>query len=516
MFLTRIVKNNKAGMPQNDLIGFRRLEPEGTVNNGTRRAANSWAEAVDLLWKMPLPRVIQVTGGHTFELFGGAGLSVTLAPVGDGDVSRNLFRFAGDKEQPAVDAGQRWVEASPTANYADQRFDCLLVSGLATYGGIRHNGVGWINEPLVFAQPGGTGLRVTDAWNVPNLDSHVFRWRVTERSNETAAQQVPSGGSGRIDGSGTVAVEGPGAAAWRLYRLTGDTQLTEGGAQSGWNYMAYGWMVQNAADSQFLTLKIEFDLSRPADTVLPGRMRYVGCYRDHGGDRANEANLTQIPVQGNQHVNWLGRHAALLGKRLFSVQAGNQLWVSDADDLGRVTRHGPAERQGGESCQQTDGGRNNAGGAYAMAVYENTPEFIQFQQGLIPTQFGLVTHLGCWRDRSDRIMSHRLQDLGGNRNTVLERAIFMVWPQGLSLRRWQTHGHFLVGIESGNQVFYPSEYEYNNWSHWQRHGRLSGCDIYDALGRPLGSDWGMSVYMVNLADTYNRISTVTAPMVASW
>jgi hypothetical protein len=498
-------------MPHNDLIAFERLEPEGTVSGGTKRPADTWAQAVDFLWKMPLPRVIQVTGGDTFEVFGGTDLSLASAPLTDGDVRLDTFRFRNDKEKPVIGASQAWVDADPTKGYALHPFDCIFVSGFAGYGGRRAGGV---NEPLAFARPNATGRRSGDAWHVPALDDCVFRLRVTQDDNEAVPQQVPAGGSGRVDASGSVQVAG--AASLTVYRLTGDTVLTEGADTSGWNYMAYGWMIRNAADQKWLVMKSS--LSTAGDVVVAGRMRYVGCYRDQRNDRAMEGNMQDLRTDGDQ-VTGLSRHAALLGKRLFSVQAGNDKWLSQSDDLSRVTRHGPAPRVGNDSCATVDLGRNNAGGALAMAVYENTPEFVAFQQDLIPTMFGWVTHLGCWRDAGhDRNMSIKLGDMRGDRNTVVDRALWYAHAQSSSLKKWNDNGYFFVGIETGNgvyEIYIPSEWENAHEHLWKKNGPMLGCDNYDNNQRPLGSPWGMSVYKVDSNETYHNLVHINPRLAAS-
>jgi hypothetical protein len=512
IFNNQLKQQSDNRMPHNDLIGFKRLEPEAAaIGNASKRTAGSWAEAVDFLWKMPLPRVIQVTGGDTFEVFGGKGMMIIAAPRNADDIRLDTFCFHADKETPNIVAPQTWVDANPAIGYTNHQFDCLFVSGFAGYGGRRAD----VNQPLAFAQPNGQGLRVVNASGITDLDVYIFQLKVTQSANEKVEQRVASGGNGIIQSSGSVEAVAQGTLPLTIHRLTGDTRLTEGVERSGWNYMAYGWMIQSTADQKWLVLKNA--VLPNGDVVLVGQMRYVGCFRDRQNDRAMEGNMKDIPVSNNQQVMMLSRHAALLGKRLFSVQAGNDKWLSDSDNVNHVTRHGDAARIGSGSCSSLDGGSNNAGGAYAMALYENTSEFVQFQQGLIYTRFGLVKHLGCWRDRgNDRIMSHKIAELGGNRDTVLDRATWYAYIQAGNISNWKTNGYFLVGIESGNQIYVPSAYEYANWGYWQRHGSMLGCDTYDGLLRPLGSPWGMSVYMVHLNETYNNILNNSPQHVSIW
>jgi hypothetical protein len=345
-------------------------------------------------------------------------------------------------------------------------------------------------EPLVFAHPQIGALRVEHVLSYPVLDEHVFKLQITEQGNVNTSGPVSAGGTGRILSSGRVQVGG--SAVRTVHRLTGDTALTQGGAQSGWNYMAYGWMLQNHAN-QWLVLDANEG---------EGAYRYVGCFRDQRNDRAMEGNMRSLPAPGNAQVAYLSRHAAYLGKRLFSVQAGNDKWLSESDDLGRVTRHGRLEDT---ECSSVDALGSNTGGPLALALYENTPRFLEWQRKHVQTSFGTITHVGCFQDGQPRIMTGGSWRMGDDRDTRVEQAMMLARHHPASIQCWQTGGYFLFGIESETEVYIPSQWEVAN-DLWQSRGARLSCDAVDRYNRPLGGDWIMSVYRVDQNDTYRRLS----------
>ena len=491
-------------MPHNDLLGFRIARPPGVAmvtSDTVRKQAATWQEAVTALWRTPLPRIIQVVGGDTFETMGGPGLSVAPSP-GDGQdtVTVDVFWYAEDRNPPLLGVGQQWGDASPTVNYEAQWFDCFFISGHVRHNGVRpqpwNTAVPLMNNPLVFAHPTDGAKIFAAAGTAPlDLDAVRFRMRLTQNGGETVAQDVPTGGSGRVTAAGSVDVDG--SASLTVYRLTGDTMLTEGGMNSGWNFMAYGWMLQRRVDRWWLVLHS----TDPSERV--GWFRYVGCYKDSGDQRAMDG-VMQLTVPNNEQVYTLSRFAAMLGKRLFSVQVGSEKRMSTVDSLAQVTRYGPANNSGDLSCNSIDASGMNTGGALSMALYQNTAQYIQDVE--LPTQYGPVKYLGCWRDGEPRIMSRVLGDLNGDDNDKVERALQLGKAYRSYNTLWDTAGYFVVGIEAGNQLFMPSTAEQAEG--WKVRGALLACEHLDRLGRPLGSDWAMSVYQVHDVDTFNRIPSV--------
>lgn len=155
-------------MPHNDLLPFLRLTPEGVATAASKctivracchhrpprpqhpgsrpfsicgrcRCIQGAARATP--WP---PRVIVVTGGDTFQVLGGKDLTIRPAPRSDGDVRVDTFWYASDKEKPAVDASQTWVESAaagacaaaarrrPTRSLVTQRSPSTASSSVVT------------------------------------------------------------------------------------------------------------------------------------------------------------------------------------------------------------------------------------------------------------------------------------------------------------------------------------------------------------------------------------------------
>ena len=97
-------------------------------------------------------------------------------------------------------------------------------------------------------------------------------------------------------------------------------------------------------------------------------------------------------------------------------------------------------------------------------------------------------------------------DLNGDPNTKLERAMQIGKANTHMNNLWYGMGYFIVGIEAGNQVFLPSVAE--GAEGWKNRGPWLGCDMLHDNGRPLGSDWTLSVYRISQTPTVNNIPAV--------
>ena len=93
--------------------------------------------------------------------------------------------------------------------------------------------------------------------------------------------------------------------------------------------------------------------------------------------------------------------------------------------------------------------------------------------------------------------------IGGNTNSIVERALEYGKSKIHENRLWEQTQTMLVGVESTDQIFIPSQYE--GLDKWKRLGTTL-CTIQDNAGRPLGGDWAMSVFRVTDPAVYAKIS----------
>ena len=121
-------------MPQNDMVGFECLQPEGSValaSGLTTKTVGTWAAAVTQLWLTPRPRVIVVLGGTSFTVTGGDGLKIVKGPaVALTQERREIFRYSEDEETgPTLPKDMVWVSADHASNYAGMTdFWCQFAS----------------------------------------------------------------------------------------------------------------------------------------------------------------------------------------------------------------------------------------------------------------------------------------------------------------------------------------------------------------------------------------------------
>jgi hypothetical protein len=236
-------------MPVDDLAGFEVLDasdgPEGvthTVTGGTASTtAATWSAAVAALWGVPPPRFIVATLARDppFRIHGGAGLVITRVAATDRNERIEIYRYRTDT---IIIPGLVWGPASPTV--AADAYP-LEQSSVDTYV------VAATNPSAVPPQWLSTEGNTADARLDPDVARHRWRWRFTDASRssttETFLLDHAMNGNREVRTAGRTSLQAASGnpAAWRAFRLSGESLLT---TANGKKTMAYGWMFQRETE----------------------------------------------------------------------------------------------------------------------------------------------------------------------------------------------------------------------------------------------------------------------------
>lgn len=371
-----------------DLAGFERLATDaagGTIDGREPvpggdvavTAADTWASAARLLFRVPPPRLIVVRAGGAFAVWSGASLAqtgggITLAPTAAGPAAAarlDVFRYAADAPPVPPPPGTQWVPAAHAAVWTESRSpaEVLWYSGHAAF-----NAAGTDLAPRQCVYTGA-------AAGAPGPAPEAV-CRLTPVATDG---HPPAGDAARAAEVWTMRAEFPASAAagalppaaelLTVGRCNGDALAAQGWA---WNRMVYGWVIERAADSAVLA----FAGGRPGAVT---NARSLGCFldRDGPGQRALDRLYAKDihPHRGGRGWAECAEWAAGQSRTVFGLEAGGQCYVRGDDDAAAAQRWGATDRctVGGGRAHVDPNTGMSLGGEWGVALYQLPADALQ-------------------------------------------------------------------------------------------------------------------------------------------